>query len=355
MGDSLCRVSAQRVPSVGQYRGRLPPRPGQIFPLAGKSPRAGAHDSRAGRLCRLAARAAVAPASLARHIVSLKLFFRYLQLEGIVVDNPVELLGSQKLWHRVPVVLPPRVIDELFTAPRASDGCWRRDRRCRSCCMPPAAGRRRSRTSAGRNVHLDAGHCLCHGKGDKQRMVPLGKLASRSQSRNTCARAAAVSGRPQASPPGWLLLSRSGRQLRRERIWELVPATPGVGAAQGQPTHAAAQLRHAPAGRRRRLCGLVQEMLGHASITTTQIYTHVDHTRLKKVHQQFHIFPAGNGTIRNRRSKSWHLAAESSSSLQLENCDEVETLDVLCIFLRSSDESEPSFAFSASTSSLACS
>ncbi len=70
----------------------------------------------------------LAPASLARHIVSLKLFFRYLQLEGVLSENLVELLGSQKLWQRVPEVLPPRVIDELFETPKPGDPCWRRDR-----------------------------------------------------------------------------------------------------------------------------------------------------------------------------------------------------------------------------------
>lgn len=230
----------------------------------------------------------LAPASLARHIVSLKLFYRYLQLEGIVSDNPVELLGTQKLWQRVPVVLPPRVIDELFTAPRPSDGCWRRDRALLELLY--ATGCRASEIAnlEARNVHLDAGYCLCHGKGDKQRMVPLGRRAAhaiqeylRSERPKLAAQA--------ASPPGWLLLSRSGRQLRRERIWELVTRyARRVGAPPKVSPHT---LRHSFATHL--LAGgadlrMVQEMLGHASITTTQIYTHVDHTRLKKVHQQFH-------------------------------------------------------------------
>ena len=70
----------------------------------------------------------LAPASVARHIVSLKVFFRYLQLEGALRDNLAELLGSQKLWQRVPQVLSSEMIDQLLAAPRGHDILWRRDR-----------------------------------------------------------------------------------------------------------------------------------------------------------------------------------------------------------------------------------
>ena len=70
----------------------------------------------------------LAPATVARHIVSLKVFFRYLQLEGVMSQNLAELLGSQKLWQRVPKVLSPQQVDRLFEAPRKADPCWRRDR-----------------------------------------------------------------------------------------------------------------------------------------------------------------------------------------------------------------------------------
>ncbi len=92
-----------------------------------------------------------------------------------------------------------------------------------------------------------------------------------------------------AVPPRYLLLSRRGRRLRRERIWELVKQYAlRIGAPQSISPHT---LRHSFATHL--LAGgadlrQVQEMLGHASIRTTQIYTHVDHTRLKRIHQQFH-------------------------------------------------------------------
>ena len=230
----------------------------------------------------------LAAASLARHIVSLKLFFRYLQLEGVLTENAVELLGSQKLWQRVPEVLSPQSIEELFASPIPSDACWRRDRAMLELLY--ATGCRASELSnlALRDVHLDAGFCMCQGKGDKERLVPLGRRAAEAITAYLDRERPALAAQAP-SPPEWLLLSRSGRQLRRERIWELVKRySRRVGASARVSPHT---LRHSFATHM--LAGgadlrMVQEMLGHASISTTQIYTHVDHTRLKAVHKQFH-------------------------------------------------------------------
>jgi integrase/recombinase XerD len=135
---------------------------------------------------------------------------------------------------------------------------------------------------------LDEGFCTCHGKGDKQRIVPLGRRAAecvRQYLEHERPRLAARS--PTAS--SWLLLSRRGQRLRRERIWELMKEYAArVGAPPDVSPHT---LRHTFATHL--LAGgadlrQVQEMLGHASIATTQIYTHVDLSRLKAVHKKFH-------------------------------------------------------------------
>ena len=230
----------------------------------------------------------LAPASLGRHIVSLKLFFRYLQLEGVLTDNPVELLGSQKLWQRVPEVLSPEVVDRLLAGPRSTEPCWRRDRAMLELLY--ATGCRASELSAlaTRDLHLEAGYCRCHGKGDKERLVPLGKRAAAAVRDYLDNERPALAARA-AEPPDWLLLSRRGRRLRRERIWELIKEYAArAGTQRGVSPHT---LRHSFATHL--LAGgadlrQVQEMLGHASIATTQIYTHVDHSRLKSVHKQFH-------------------------------------------------------------------
>lgn len=230
----------------------------------------------------------LAPASIARHLVSLKLFFRYLQLEGVMQENLAELLGSQKLWERVPKVLSPQQVERLFDAPRAYDGLWRRDRALLELLY--ATGCRASEISnlRLRDVHFDERYCRCHGKGDKERMVPLGRRAVEAvQAYLQHERPLLVAHAP--APPDWLLLSSRGMRLRRERIWELLKRYAArIGAPADISPHT---MRHSFATHL--LAGgadlrQVQEMLGHASISTTQIYTHVDPSRLKAVHKKFH-------------------------------------------------------------------
>jgi integrase/recombinase XerD len=230
----------------------------------------------------------LAPASIARHLASLRIFFRYLQLEGLLRENLAELLGSQKLWERVPHVLSPAMVEQLLESPLRGEPLWRRDRALLELLY--ATGCRASELSFLKlaDLHLDEGFCLCKGKGDKERIVPLGRRAILAV-RDYLAfeREALVA---HISPaPKWLLLSRRGLRLRRERIWELFKryaARAGIAADMSPHT-----LRHSFATHL--LSGgadlrQVQEMLGHASIATTQIYTHVDPARLKAVHKQFH-------------------------------------------------------------------
>jgi len=230
----------------------------------------------------------LAPASIVRHVASLKVFFRYLQLEGILEDNQAELLGSQKLWQRVPTVLSAREVDTLLASPKRSDPFWLRDRALLELLY--ATGCRVSELSMlrTRDLRLEERFCICHGKGDKQRVVPLGRQAV------AAVREYLEHERPKLAtrhkpPSAHLLLSSRGRRLCRQRIWELLKRY----AAQAGCSHKLSphSLRHSFATHL--LAGgadlrHVQEMLGHASIATTQIYTHIDRSRLKKVHQEFH-------------------------------------------------------------------
>ena len=195
----------------------------------------------------------LAPASIARHIVSLKVFFRYLQLEGVMPDNRAELLGSQKLWERVPKVLSAEQLDRLFSAPGRTDPCWRRDRALLELLY--ATGCRASELSnlRLRDMHLDEGFCICRGKGDKERMVPLGGRAVEA------VRAYLEHERPEAGRPlptggrlGAAVVPRATPAARADLgAFEAVCAA-GRDAGGGQPAHLAAQFRHARVGRRRR-------------------------------------------------------------------------------------------------------
>lgn len=230
----------------------------------------------------------LAPPSVARHVVTVKVFYRYLQLEGIIKENVAELLSPQKQWERVPEVMSPQTMTRLVAAPRGYDYSHLRDRALLELMY--ASGCRASEVSnlQVRDVHLDDGYCRCQGKGNKQRIVPLGApaiAAIRQYLETERPRLAAAA----KTAPEWLLLSRRGRRLRREAIWELVKRYAlRAGASPDASPHT---IRHSFATHL--LSGgadlrQVQEMLGHASIATTQIYTHVDRSRLKKVHQAFH-------------------------------------------------------------------
>jgi integrase/recombinase XerD len=230
----------------------------------------------------------LASKTVARHVASLKMFFRYLQLEGAIVDNQAELLGSPKLWQRVPTVLSAEQVARLIAAPRRSDPHWRRDRALLELLY--ATGCRVSEIShlRVRDVHLAERYARCRGKGDKQRVVPLGERAVAAVEQYLTDERGPLAAR-RTPAPEWLLLSARGGRLSRERIWELIKR---YALRSGAPAEISPHaLRHSFATHL--LAGgadlrLVQEMLGHASIATTQLYTHVDHARLKRVHQNFH-------------------------------------------------------------------
>ena len=231
----------------------------------------------------------LAPSSISRAIVSTRMFFKYLQLEGVIRDNPTELLGTQKMWQRIPKVLTPSAVDRFLGAPKRYDAQGQRDRAILELLY--ATGCRVSEVSnlLLANVHLKEGYCQVEGKGSKQRMVPLGGRAVTAVTEYLQnVRPRLVGNRdPQTVP--WLILSRSGRRLRREAIWELVKRY--ALRVDVDPAISPHTLRHSFATH---LLGggadlrQIQEMLGHASIQTTQIYTQVETSRLKRVHSKFH-------------------------------------------------------------------
>lgn len=230
----------------------------------------------------------LAPASIARCIVAVRTFYKYLQLEGVVTDNPADLLAAQKMWERVPRVLTIRQVESLLAAPRRIDRYYQRDRAMLELLY--ATGCRVSEVCQLRlrDLMLDQRQIRCEGKGGKQRIVPIGGQAIEAiQTYCDDLRVTLAARQPQ--PTDELLLSRSGRAMDRIMLWRLVKTYAGrVGIDSLISPHA---LRHSFATHL--LAGgadlrQVQEMLGHASIQTTQIYTHVEHSRLKKVHRQFH-------------------------------------------------------------------
>lgn len=231
----------------------------------------------------------LAASSISRAIVSTRMFFKYLQLESVIQDNPTELLATQKMWQRIPKVLTPAAVDRFLAAPKRYDLQGLRDRAILELLY--ATGCRVSEVSnlLLANVHLKESYCQVEGKGSKQRMVPLGKRAIAAVTDYlTNVRPQLVAGKDPHSVP-WLVLSRSGKRLRREAIWELVKRY--ALRSDVDPSISPHTMRHSFATHL--LAGgadlrQIQEMLGHASIQTTQIYTQVETSRLKRIHAKFH-------------------------------------------------------------------
>lgn len=228
----------------------------------------------------------LAASSVARNLVSLKLFFRYLVLEGVLLESVADLLNSPKLWQYLPQVLSPETVNRLLTAPRPTDRFPLRDRAFLSILYATGCRVSEVATMQLRDLHLEERYCRALGKGNKERIVSLNPLAVKA------IRDYLEHERPLMAlkkDTGAIFLSRTGRPLTRMMLWKLVKRyAQRVGASEQVSPHT---LRHSFATHM--LAGgaeirALQEMLGHASISTTQIYTHVEHSRLKSIHTKCH-------------------------------------------------------------------
>jgi len=228
----------------------------------------------------------LAAASVARHLVALKMFYRFLKLEERADASAVELVGSPALWERIPTILSPESVEKLLAAPLPADRFYLRDRAILETLY--ATGCRASEVVnlEVADLYLDAGFLKAFGKGSKQRIVPVGSKSV------AALRAYLGEGRPVlsgAAPAEFVFLSRGAKRLDREVLWMVVKKY--VKRAGLPPKTSPHTLRHSFATHL--LSGgadlrAVQEMLGHASIGTTQIYTHVDRNRLRDMHKRFH-------------------------------------------------------------------
>src|SRR5262249_32129453 len=119
----------------------------------------------------------LAPASIGRNLVALKMFYRFLRIEERTSESTVELLSSPALWERIPQVLSPESVEKLLAAPQPEERFYLRDRAILETLY--ATGSRASEVVGLQlaDLHLDSGFCKCTGKGSKQRVVPLGKPA----------------------------------------------------------------------------------------------------------------------------------------------------------------------------------
>lgn len=224
--------------------------------------------------------------TISRRLVALKMFFRFLVLEGVVQESTVELLASPKLWQYLPKVLSPESVDRLLEAPTWGDSFPLRDRAVLAVLY--ATGCRASEVSGLRmqDLQLAENYCRVVGKGNKERIVSLNPIARQAIEQYLSRERSRLAGARSCEN---LFLARGGRPLTRVMIWHLVKKyATRAGCGSEVSPHS---LRHSFATHM--LAGgaeirALQEMLGHASIRTTQIYTQVEHSRLKSIHKQCH-------------------------------------------------------------------
>ena len=228
----------------------------------------------------------LAPASIRRNVSSVRTYFRYLLADGHVVRDPSERLETPKRWRSLPDVLSVDEVNRLLAAPSLDEPLAFRDRALLELAY--GAGLRVSEwiTLAVRDVLFEEGLVRVFGKGSKERLVPIGRSAIGAVAiylRELRPRLERGEGR------GILILNARGRPLTRMGAWKILRHH--VEKAQITKHVSPHTLRHSFAthllegGADLRA---VQEMLGHADISTTQIYTHVDREYLRAVHKQFH-------------------------------------------------------------------
>lgn len=232
------------------------------------------------------------PTSIARHLATLRVFFRFLLANRHIDDDPTRLLETPTRWKRLPGVLSLKQMRQLIAAADAESGrLWLRDRAMLELMY--AAGLRASEVGALRlnDYNPTLGVLMVTGKGSKQRLVPIGAPAQ------DCVQHYLNQLRPDLCRFGdgrddrRLLLSNTGRPLERVAVWQIVRRLARRAGLRNVHPH---MLRHSFATHL--LAGgadlrVVQELLGHADISTTQIYTHVDRSRLREVVRKHHPRP----------------------------------------------------------------
>jgi len=227
--------------------------------------------------------------SIKRSLVAIRMFLRFGKLTGLIEDDFSSLLESPKVWQKLPCVCSKQQVLELLNAPCPDEPFYLRDKAMLELLY--ATGVRASEIAGLKtsDLNLNIGYLRCLGKGSRERVVPMGKVAIAAIEEYL------TNLRPRLVKPfsgDFLLLSRTGRPMSRIEIWRLVKK---YAIRAGMPRNLTVHtLRHCFATHL--LAGgadlrSLQEMLGHVDIATTQIYTHVDQERLRKIHRKYHPRP----------------------------------------------------------------
>jgi integrase/recombinase XerD len=230
--------------------------------------------------------------SLARCLVSIKMFYRFLVSEGKTESNPARLMGIPKMYQHLPDVLSRDDVESFLLQPDTNTVLGKRDKAILEILY--ATGLRVTELIDLKitNINLEAGYIRTIGKGSKERIIPMGTKAMDSLKMYL------TNGRPSLLKKGsdaggsYIFLNSRGRSMTRQGLWKIIKKYAlKAGIAKTVTPHTvrhsfATHLLEGGADLRS-----VQIMLGHSDISTTQIYTHVARKRLKEIHEKYHPRP----------------------------------------------------------------
>ena len=228
----------------------------------------------------------LAPSSIRQHIVSIKIFFRFLSKKKIISEDVAEGLFSPRPEALLPKTINEKEVEKLLESITRNEPLDMRDRAMIELLYSSGLRLGEIIEALLENLYLDEGHIRVTGKGNKTRIIPIGKKAIEEISYYL------DKGRKKlvnSKSSSHIFLSIRGTKLSPSRIWQIVRDR-SKRANLKQPIHPH-QLRHSFATHL--LSGgadlrMIQEMLGHADISTTQAYTHVDEKGLRKIHKKYH-------------------------------------------------------------------
>jgi integrase/recombinase XerD len=228
--------------------------------------------------------------TISRKLSSLRGMFRFLRKDGVLDDDPTRHVEAPRYGRRIPEVMSIDEVDRLLDAPKDDTLEGRRDRVMLEVLYATGLRVTELIELEQRELDLHAGYVRVIGKGDKQRIVPLGELACdlvREYLDRTRPELLANCGGPGSTP--YLFVTRRGSSMTRQAFWKIIKKY--AESAEIERDISPHKLRHSFATHlleRGADLRIVQTLLGHADITTTQIYTHVAEERLKSIYDEHH-------------------------------------------------------------------
>ncbi len=224
--------------------------------------------------------------SQARHLSAIRAFHRFLCSDGILAVDPTDDIDTPRAAKTLPVYLTIAEVEKLLAAPDERQPQGARDRAMIELLY--ATGLRVSELTRlpTHHLNLQAGYLIARGKGNKERMVPVGQIAIAKVKRYLSGPRAALLGRRESRS---LFVTTRGRPFTRQGFWKMLRRYALKAGLRALPSPH--KLRHSFATHlieRGADLRAIQEMLGHADLSTTQIYTHVDRARLRAVYDKSH-------------------------------------------------------------------